>query len=98
MQTLLACGSVIAVIWALAYFCAPALIWTLAAAAGLLSLGVAGCATPIVLTLAWLIFGILALLLNPGPIRHALLGKPLLDLFRKILPQIIVDPRFKTAV
>ncbi len=96
MQTLLACGSVIAVIWALAYFCAPALIWTLAAAAGLLSLGVAGCATPIVLTLAWLIFGILALLLNPGPIRHALLGKPLLDLFRKILPQM--SPTEKEAL
>lgn len=50
MQTLLACGSVIAVIWALAYFCAPAWVWTLAAAAGLLAMGFAGCATPIVLT------------------------------------------------
>ena len=88
MQTLLACGSLIAVIWTLAYFCAPALVWTLAAAAGLLAAGFAGCATPIVLTLAWIIFGILALLLNPSPIRRALMGKPLLDLFRKILPQM----------
>ncbi|MEQ1773735.1 MAG: acyl-CoA dehydrogenase [Burkholderiales bacterium] len=63
-------------------------MWTAFAAAGLLALGFSGCASPIVLTLAWIIFAILALLLNPGPIRRAVLGAPLLGLFRKILPQM----------
>ena len=88
MQTLIICGLVVAVIWALAYFCAPALMWTLIAAAGLLALGFSGWAPPVVLTLACIIFAILAVLLNPGPLRRAVLGKPLLELFRKILPQM----------
>ena len=88
MQTLITCGGVIAVVWALAYFCAPAWVWTIIAAAGLVALGFSGCASPIVLTLACIIFAILALLLNPGPIRRAVLGMPLLALFRKILPQM----------
>ena len=88
MQTLIACGGVIAVMWALAYFCAPAWLWTLVAAAGLLGLGLSGCASPVVLTLACMIFAILALLLNSSPLRRAMLGKPLLQLFRKILPQM----------
>ncbi len=88
MQTFLFCGSVIALAWALAYFCAPALLWTIVAGVGLLALYVTGCAQPVVLALACIIFAILALLLNPGPIRRAMLGTPLLDLFRKILPQM----------
>ena len=88
MQTLIICGIVLAVIWALAYFCASALVWTLIAAAGLLALGFSGSAPPVVLTLACIIFVILAVLLNPGPLRRAVLGKTLLELFRKILPQM----------
>ena len=88
MQTFIFCGSVIAVAWALAYFCAPALWWTVVAGAGLLALYVTGCAQPVVLALACIIFAILALLFNPGPIRRALLGNPLLVLFRKILPHM----------
>jgi acyl-CoA dehydrogenase len=88
MQTLLACGGVVAVVWALAYFCAPAWLWTVTAAAGLIALGFFPAGSPIVLALAWIIFAILALLLNPGPIRRAVLGAPLLDLFRRILPQM----------
>ena len=86
MQTLLAVGGVIAVIWALAYFCVPAWVWTIVAAAGLLALGYSGCAPPVVMALAWIIFAILAVLLNPGPLRRALLGASLLGVFRKILP------------
>ena len=86
MQTLLAVGGVIAVIWALAYFCVPAWVWTIVAAAGLLALGYSGCAPPVVMALAWIIFAILAVLLNPSPLRRALLGASLLGVFRKILP------------
>ena len=88
MVTSIAIGIVGAIVWALAYHRAPALLWTVTAAAGLLALGYSGCAPPVVLALAWIIFAILALVLNPGPIRRALLGAPLLDLFRKILPQM----------
>ncbi len=88
MNTFLAAGGVIAVVWSLAYFCAPAWLWTVVAASGLAAAGFTGGASPIVLTLGCIIFAILALLLNPSPIRRAVLGAPLLDLFRKILPQM----------
>lgn len=96
MQTLMVGGGVIALIWALAYFCSPAWLWTVAAAAGLLALTFSGSALPLVVTLAWIIFGIVAILLNPSPIRRMLLGKPLLELFRKILPQM--SPTEKEAL
>ena len=88
MQTLMVCGAVVAIIGVLAYFCAPALVWTLAAALGLLAAGFSGCLPPVALALAWIIFALFALLFNPGPVRRAVLSKPLLDLFRKILPQM----------
>ena len=88
MHTLIAFGAVIAIIWALAYFCVPAWVWTVAAAAGLVALSVSPGASPVVLTLAWIIFAILALLLNPGPIRRTVLSTQLLGLFRHILPQM----------
>jgi acyl-CoA dehydrogenase len=88
MQSYIVVGAAGTIVWALAYLCAPAWIWTVVAVAGLLTLGVTGGATPIVLTLAWIILAILALLLNPGPIRRAVLSTQLLELFRSILPQM----------
>src|SRR5262245_16885911 len=88
MPTLIMVCMVGAVAWAFAYHRVPAWTWSAAAAAGLLVLGVSGSASPVVLVLAWIIFVILALLLNPGPIRRAALGATLLDLFRRILPQM----------
>ena len=88
MTLIIAVGSVCAIAWTLAYHCAPAWCWTAFAAAGLLAAGLTGGASPIVLSLACIIAVILALTLNPGPIRRAVLGAPLLALFRKILPQM----------
>lgn len=88
MPTLVLIGCVIAIVWLLAYFCAPAWLWTLIAGAGLLLVGRVGDAAPVVLALAWIILLIIAVLLNPGPLRRALLGVPLLDLFRRILPEM----------
>ncbi len=88
MQTLMVFGVAIAALWVLAYFCAPAWAWTVTAIAGILIMGFLGGASPVVLALACIIAGILALLLNPGPIRRAVLGAPLLDLFRRILPHM----------
>ena len=88
MQTLMVFGVAIAALWVLAYFCAPAWAWTVTALAGILIMGFLGGASPVVVALACIIAGILALLLNPGPIRRAVLGAPLLDLFRRILPHM----------
>jgi acyl-CoA dehydrogenase len=88
MHMLIICGVAVAAFVALAYFCAPAWAWTLLVAIGMLSLSYWGSTATIVLALAWVIFVIVALLLNPGPIRRALLGAPLLDVFRRILPQM----------
>lgn len=88
MLTGIAVAGVVTVVWGLAYFCAPAWIWTVAAAAGLAACYFCPLVSPVVLTLAWILFGILALVLNRGPIRRAVLSTPLLALFRKILPQM----------
>src|SRR5688572_15585298 len=80
--------AIIAVAWALAYFHAPALVWTVVAAAALFFFGYLGGTSPVVLALAAILLFIFALLLNPGPIRRMVLGVPLLDLFRRILPEM----------
>ncbi|MBM3344404.1 MAG: acyl-CoA dehydrogenase [Betaproteobacteria bacterium] len=88
MQTLLYAGAFIAVMWALAYFRAVAMVWTVLGAAALIAIGYVSATSIVVLTLAVIIFLIVALLLNPGPIRRAVLGGPLLDVFRKVLPEM----------
>src|SRR5689334_10515948 len=88
MKELLIPGLVIAVIWVLAYQRAPAWLWTVITAVGLLLLTFVGVALKVVVALSWIVFVLLALLLNPGPIRRAVFGAPLLALFRKILPQM----------
>jgi acyl-CoA dehydrogenase len=88
MQTLLTCSAVIAIAWTLAYFSAPAWAWTVIAGAGLAWATVTPGVSQVAIVLAWILFGILALLLNPGPIRRAVLTTPVLALFRKILPQM----------
>ncbi len=88
MQMLISCGAVAAVLVALFYFCAPAWVWTIAVGAGLLALSYWSNTAVMVLALAWVIFALLTMLLNPGPIRRALLGAPLLDVFRRILPHM----------
>ena len=87
MQMLIAVGTVIVVIWVLAYACAPAWLWTTSVTVGLLAALITG-AQPVALALACIIAMILALVLNPGPIRRMVLGAPLLALFRKILPRM----------
>jgi len=88
MQTFLIVVAVIAVVWALAYHRAPAILWTIAGALAILLLTLFGGVTQVVVILACLLFAIVAVLLNPGPIRRAVVGVPLLGLFRRILPQV----------
>ena len=88
MSGLLIVLAAVAVMWMLAYHRLPAIAWTLAAAAGLALISVfSGWPQPL-LTLLWTGYAVAALLGNPSPIRRALAGRPLLKLFRKILPQV----------
>jgi acyl-CoA dehydrogenase len=78
----------VAVAWTLAYHRLPAVAWTIAFAIvlGLITL-YASWPQPLVTT-AWIILVIGALIGNPTPIRRALISRPLLGLFRRILPQV----------
>jgi acyl-CoA dehydrogenase len=88
MNALLIVLAIFAVVWILAYHRLPALVWTVAAAIGLGGLTAAGHLTQSALTALWIAFAIGAALLNPTPLRRAVLSAPLLALFRKILPQV----------
>ncbi|MBI1965654.1 MAG: acyl-CoA dehydrogenase [Betaproteobacteria bacterium] len=86
MNVLLIILAAIAVIWTLAYFRAPALSWTIVIALGLGLLTNYSGWSPALLATLWAVFIAAALLDNPTPVRRNLLGRPLLALFRKILP------------
>ena len=88
MATLLIILAAVAVAWILAYHRLPAVAWTIAFAIvlGLITL-YASWPPPLVTTL-WAIFVVGALIGNPTPIRRALISRPLLGLFRRILPQV----------
>ena len=88
MSTLLIIFAAIAVAWILAYHRLPAVVWTVVLGIGLgLITAYARWQQPAVVTL-WVIFVIGALIGNPTPIRRVLASRPLLGLFRKILPQV----------
>ena len=88
MSALLTILGAIAIAWILAYHRLPAVVWTVtyAVALGLLT-AYAGWPRPVIATL-WVVLVALALLFNPTPLRRALVSRPLLALFRKILPQM----------
>lgn len=88
MNALLIVLAAIAVIWALAYHRLPAIAWTVAAAAGIGLLSAYAGWSQSLLAVLWAAFIVVALLANPTPVRRALLSRPLLGLFRKILPQV----------
>ena len=88
MNALLIILAILAVVWILAYHGLPALVWTIAAGIGLGALTAAGHLTQSALTALWIAFAIGAALLNPSPLRRAVLSAPLLALFRRILPQV----------
>ncbi|MBI2509853.1 MAG: acyl-CoA dehydrogenase, partial [Betaproteobacteria bacterium] len=86
MNVLLIILAAVAVIWTLAYFRAPALSWTIVIALALGLLTNYSGWSPALLATLWAVFIAAALLDNPTPVRRNLLGRPLLALFRKILP------------
>jgi acyl-CoA dehydrogenase len=88
MYALLIILAATAVIWGLAYHRSHAIVWTGAFAIGLGLLSTySGWPQPVI-TALWAGFFVAALLGNPGPVRRALASRPLLGLFRRILPPV----------
>ncbi len=75
-------------LWVCAYHGLPAFAWTAVIAAGLGTLSFAGGLPQWALATLWAVFAVGAVLLNPSPVRRAVLSAPLLTLFRRILPQV----------
>ena len=74
--------------WVCAYRRYSALGWTAVIGVGIAALTFAGnISQPLIIAL-WVVFAIGALLFNRSPIRRAVVGAPLLALFRKILPHV----------
>ena len=78
-------GSVI-ISWLLAYFRAGLWIWT--AAAGVLLWSVSHPGGSIFSLMGWALFVLAALILNLPPVRRTILARPLLRLFKRILPPL----------
>ena len=89
MNVLLIVLAMLVAIWVCAYHRYSALGWTAVIAVGLGAFtSVGGLPHPVCIASTWIVFGIGAVLLNPSPLRRAVLSAPLLALFRKILPQV----------
>jgi acyl-CoA dehydrogenase len=93
MTLLLAVTAAIAAAWALAYNRARAIVWTLAAASGLALLTWSGNWTISAAALVWTVFAAGALVLNPTPMRRAIVSAPLLKVFRRMLPPLSTTER-----
>ncbi|HSN16748.1 MAG TPA: acyl-CoA dehydrogenase, partial [Gammaproteobacteria bacterium] len=76
---------VIASLWALAYYAAPLWAWTLTVA---VAIGAEGMLCHSQSVPAWIIFIVLAVILNLRPLRRMLITDHLLSWFRKVLPPI----------
>jgi acyl-CoA dehydrogenase len=86
MTTLLVIVVAVAVVWTLAYFRAPLLVWTAIAAAVLVALYVLlAPSRPVAIAVAVPLFAI-ALILNFPPLRRVLLSARILKIFRGIMP------------
>ena len=88
MNALLIVLALVAAIWVCAYHRYTALGWTAVIAVGLGALTTEVNLPQSALIVLWVVFSVGALLLNPSPLRRAILGTPLLALFRRILPQV----------
>ncbi len=88
MSILLALLAALAVAWFLAYHRLPALVWSVVFAAGLGLLTYFKLWPQALLTVAWAVLIVVALIAIPSPLRRAVAGAPLLKLFRRILPVV----------
>jgi acyl-CoA dehydrogenase len=88
MSVVLVVLAAVAVAWVLAYHRLPTIAWTVAAAIGLVLITAYARWPQTAVVTLWVVFAVAALLLNPTPLRRNLVSRPLLALFRRILPQV----------
>lgn len=88
MSTLLVFLAAVAAAWILAYHRAPAGAWIAVFAAGCGLLTYFSLWPRPLLVALWIALAAAALLLGPTPLRRALVSRPLLALFRRILPRM----------
>ncbi len=87
MTALLITLAALALAWILAYIGAPLLLWTVLAAAGTAALLLTKAIGTVGAAILGVVLAVLVLL-NLVPLRRALLSKPLLGVFRKVLPEM----------
>ncbi|MBL0143345.1 MAG: acyl-CoA dehydrogenase [Betaproteobacteria bacterium] len=80
--------AVIAIIWALAYHEANALVWSVALVAGAACLAWLTAAPVVLVWAAWIAVALFAILSVAKPIRRSVVTSPLLGLFKSVLPQM----------
>jgi acyl-CoA dehydrogenase len=78
----------VAALWILAYHRASAPLWTIVTAVGLALLTYFIALPPWLLVTLWAALVVIAVLFNPTAIRRQLVSRPLLQLFRRILPAV----------
>ena len=88
MNTLVAILAAAGLLGFLAYHRLPAIAWTIAIAIGLLLLSAYSGWPPILLGLLWIVFIAAAVVCSPTRLRRERVSRPLLDVFRRILPEV----------
>ncbi|MDP1537937.1 MAG: acyl-CoA dehydrogenase [Burkholderiales bacterium] len=76
------------VAWVLAYHRMPAIVWTAVFALALWGIGNRDWWPGGLLAVAWVLLIVMAAITIPSPLRRALVGAPLLKVFRRILPAV----------
>ncbi len=88
MYALLSIAAIVIVVWIFAYHRLPAIAWTMAIAIILALFTVHSDWSGAVLAVLWVAFFAGALLDNPTSLRRSYISRPLLKVFRRILPQV----------
>lgn len=88
MNTLLIILAALGLLGFLAYHRLPALAWTIAITIGLVLLTAQSGWSPVVLAVLWAVFIAAAVFVNPTRLRRERVSRPLLSVFRRILPQV----------
>jgi len=88
MYALLSILAIVIVVWIFAYHRLPAIAWTMAIAIILALFTVHSDSPGALLTMLWVAFIAGALLDNPTSLRRSFISRPLLKVFRRILPHV----------
>ena len=88
MNTLLIIAAAVGLLGFLAYHRLPALVWTMAITIGLFLLTAWSGWSPVLLVVLWTVFIAAAVFGNPTRLRREKISRPLLAVFRRILPQV----------